>query len=96
MSVVTIIFRLVVLLLLHTLLFFVPGNARQDEAIVTYGDLIDLYESVMISATSAEGKQSQDLFIEGMHESFPGYHLSRPKGSSKQYNEGRVLGVHPN
>ena len=61
------------------MLFFVPGNARQDEATVTYGDLIDLYESVMISATSAEGKQSQDLFIEGMHESFPGYHLSRPK-----------------
>ena len=60
-------------------MFFVPGNARQEEATVTYGDLIDLYESVMISADSAEGKQSQDLFVERMHESFPGYYLSRPK-----------------
>ena len=50
-----------------------------DEATVTYGDLTDLYESVMISANSAEGKQSEDLFAERMYESFPGYHLSRPK-----------------
>ena len=46
---------------------------------VTYGELIDLYESVSGNAAEQGQQSADDLFIERFHEKFPTYHLSHPK-----------------
>ena len=40
-----------------------------EETSISYGDLIDLYESVV----------NDDIFIKKFNEAFPSYNLSHPK-----------------
>ena len=54
----------------YTFVFVLVQARRQDG--IAYGDLIDLYES-------ADVLENEHLFIKIFSESFPTYHLSRPK-----------------
>ena len=51
-----------------------------NEIVITYGDLIDLYNIASTRAEQCGSLCVKDLFIELFYESFPSYHLtSRPE-----------------